>query len=446
MAFGDYNRTWDTIHAGVGAAALPETFRTQQVIAAQPAAFADQRQKNFGNYVQGMGSYNQALAGIGNAFANNYGSYAAGLGNLAQARANALNNQNAQDGYNSMAAAAQQGAIGNIGAAALGAVGSAAGNAMQAWAQNQMAYNKAMSDLGAANQTGLSQLGQSRNNALGGLGTAYSKAGLGFGIASVLPGMFGGGGVGGGSFQATSPGGEIASGTYSGEAAAQRPGGDTSALRGMMDRTFAGLDATRADLNSTDMADRLDRNYGFGVNTLTGQHMSSRDMPSQMMGQALSGLYGLNAMNLGASQTGMDEYYRNRTDEPSDTPPLEVTDLLSGLTYGYSDSAGRIGGVQEQAGAGWRDAQRAFGDTNSAISDLYDGSIGGLSLWDRDSGLMDQLQRSRAALHERLTNMSLAGYSSDPNAEATLRMVEERIRQLQRDPMSSAGAFGRRAG
>jgi hypothetical protein len=430
-AFGNFDKTWGSVNAGVGAAALPEVYKTQQVLAAQPAAFADQRQKNYGNFVQGQNGYMQALAGLGNSYASNYGAYAAGLGNVAQAQANALNNQNAQNGYNSMAAAAQQGAIGNIGSAALGAAGSATSSAMQAWAQNQAAYNKAMSDLGAANQTGLSQLGQSRNNAIGSLGNSYAKAGLGFGIASSLPGLFGGGGGGsGGGFQATGPEGSLASGTYGSDApAAPQTNG---ALSGMLDRTMAGLDSVRGDLNSTDIADRLDRNYAGGVNTLTGQHMSSRGMPSQMMGQALSGLYGMNALNLDASERGMQDYYANQT-RPRDPQNINVTDVLSGLTYGYGDSANRLGGVQGQMGSGWNDAKSAYGDSNRFIDNTYKTTIGNLPQWKTPtqnmlearksqltSGLMDSMMEDR--MPNALSDFHKSYYGFDTRAQQVAKM------------------------
>jgi len=439
-AIDDWNKSWDKINAGVGAAVLPEVYKTKQAMIAQPAAFADQRQKNYGNFVASQNAYQQALAGLGGSYANNYGAYASGLGNVAQAQANALNNQNAQNGYNSMAAAAQQGAIGNIGSAALGAAGSASNAAMQAWAANQGAYNKAMSDLGAANQTGLSQLGQSRNNAIGSLGNSYAKAGLGFGIASSLPGLFGGMG-GGGGFQANGPDGSIASGTYDSGSAGQSAPQGNGALSGMLDRTMAGLDSVRGDLNSTDIADRLDRNYAGGVGMLTDQHMSSRNMPSQMMGQALSGLYGLNALNLDASQRGMQDYYGSLT-KPKDPHQINVTDVLSGLTYGYGDSAGRIGGVQNQMGSGWNDNKAAYSDSSNAIDSIFNNTIGKSSMWGGQSEVVDDLERMRSALYQRMADYSAAGYSGDPNAARTLQMVEQRLAQLRHNQDAPNTAFG----
>jgi hypothetical protein len=381
MPAGDFNTTWNNVNPGVAAAVMPDVYKTQQAIAMQPAAFARERQQNYGNFVQSQNAYQQALAGLGNSYANNYGAYASGLGNVAQAQANAMNNQNAQNGFYGMGEAARQGALGNMGSAALGAFGGASNAAQQAWAQNQMAYNKAMSDFGSANQTGLSQLGQSRNNAIGSLGNSYAKAGLGFGIASSLPGLFGGGGMGGGGgFQANGPDGQIASGSYDSGSSGAAPQSN-GALSGMLDRTMAGLDAVRGDLNSTDIADRMDRNYVGGVNTLTGQHMSSRYMPSQMLNQTLAGLYGLNAMNLDASDRGMRDYYAAPVPTTYKPTPIDVRGVLSGLTYGYSDSADRLGGVQGQMGSAWNDNKSAYGDSTKAIDGMFDRTIGNDAMW-----------------------------------------------------------------
>jgi hypothetical protein len=174
----------------------------------------------------------------------------------------------------------------------------------------------------------------------------------------------------------------------------------------MLDRTMAGLDAVRGDLNSTDIADRLDRNYAGGVNMLTGQHMSSREMPSQMLNQTLAGLYGLNAMNLDASDRGMRDYYAAPVPTSYKPTPIDVRGVLSGLTYGYSDSADRLGGVQGQMGSGWNDNKAAYSDSNKAIDGMFDRTIGNDSMWqtptqqmlskrksDLTSQLMDQMMQ-----------------------------------------------------
>jgi hypothetical protein len=204
---------------------------------------------------------------------------------------------------------------------------------------------------------------------------------------------------------------------------------------------MAGLDSVRGDLNSTDIADRLDRNYAGGVGMLTDQHMSSRNMPSQMMGQALSGLYGLNALNLDASQRGMQDYYGSLT-KPKDPQQINVTDVLSGLTYGYGDSAGRIGGVQNQMGSGWNDNKAAYSDSSNAIDSIFNNTIGKSSMWGGQSAVVDDLERMRSALYQRMADYSAAGYSGDPNAARTLQMVEQRLAQLRHNQDAPNTAFG----
>lgn len=392
----------------------------------QPAAFADTLGKNYGNYAQASQGYFQGLAGLGSSQANNYAAYAGGLGNLAQAQANANNNnQLLNTGYNSMAEAARQGALANLGSAALGAYGSASGSALGAWAQNQSAYNKMLSDLGSANQAGLSQLGQSRNAALGGLGAAYSRSGVGMAVADALGGMdFGGGG--GSGFQATGTDGEIASGSYGGSGGGR--GSRSSALSGISDRMFGGLDATRGDLNSTDIQDRMDANYANTLGMANYQHMTSRDMPSQMLGQTLSGLMSLNKFNAGESSRGMDQYYANVT--PISTRPgneIAVNDVLSGLTYGYRDSSDRLGGIQSQMGSGWNDTTRGLNAANDSVADMWDSSIGNMML-----SPAEELRRQREA------DLLRRQYTSE-DARALADLYRGRENLLRPDVAKGAG-------
>jgi hypothetical protein len=405
----------------------------------QPAAFGALNSANYGNYAKAFGDYSQGLAGLGNATANNYGFYAGGLGNLAQAQANAQNNnQLLNTGYNSMAEAARQGALSNLGSAALGAYGSASGSAMGAWAQNQMAYNKMLSDLGAANQTGLSQLGQSRNNALGNLGGSYAKAGIGMAVANALPSMdFGG--LGGG-FQATGPDGEIASGSFS---SPQRSRPAAPQFDGA--QMFAGLDATRGDLNSTDIADRLDRNYANTLGMANAQHMSSREMPSQMLGQTLSGLMAMNKYNVDASSQGMDQYYGNVTTIDPRRPPREIAvrDILSGLTGGYSDSANRLTGLADQMGSGWGDVGGELNRSNSALAGLWNSTLGKNDIFQTPT---EKLQAQRAAdLYQRGADYRDGMARNQQRNVARDRDLEERLNaQLaQLDPNARESGWRR---
>ena len=429
LPFGmDWDSGW-TVNPGTKNTAVGQIAST---LIGQPAAFADTLGKNYGNYANASQGYFQGLAGLGGAQANTYAAYAGGLGNLATAQANANNNnQLLNTGYNSMAEAARQGALANLGSAALGAFGSASGSALGAWAQNQSAYNKMLSDLGAANQAGLSQLGQSRNAALGGLGAAYAKAGAGLAAADAIGSMdFGGGG--GGGFQATGTDGEIASGSYGGSRGGRAS--RSSALSGIGDQMFGGLDATRGDLNSTDIQDRMDANYGNTLGMANYQHMTSRGMPSQMLGQTLDGLTSLNRMNVDASSRGMDQYYDNVT--PIRTRPgneIAVNDVLSGLTYGYRDSSDRLGGLQSQMGSGWGDATRGFNEANSQVAGLFDRSLGDL-----------MLTPAEEARQQREAELLRRAYEYEDSAAERARLAQqaERDRQLMASGYTWHGATG----
>lgn len=437
MATAPFGMNWDSrfaVNPGTKNTAIGQIASTGL---AQPAAFANVLGQNLASQSNAFAGGMQGLAGLGNSYANTYAAYAGGLGNLAQAQANASNNsQILNTGHNAMAEAARQGALSNLGSAALGAYGSASGAAQGAWAQNQTAYNKMLSDLGAANQTGLSQLGQSRNTALGMLGDAYSRGGIGMAIADTLGGMDFGGGDSGGGFSASGPEGEIASGGYSqpSRQSARRP----SALAGMADRMFGGLDATRGDLNSTDIQDRMDANYAGTLGMGTAQHLSSRDMPSHMLGQTLSGLIGLNRYNVDASSRGMDQYYQNVTPiDPRKPGEIAVNDVLSGLTYGYGDAANRLSGVQGQMGSAWNDQTNAFRDSNDRVRDLYDTSVGELFGADDIESLrrereMELMRRQYGAEDSAAQRDRMRQYVSEQQAMEARRVEAEASQRKKR--------------
>ena len=310
---------------------------------------------------QGLGYLGQGLTGLGNAQAGAYGAYSQGLGGVAnsigQERSNFYNS-------NSVAEAARQAALGNIGTASLSAYGGAANNAMSAWAQNQLAYNQALAQLGTANQTGLSQLGQSRNTALGNLGGAYADLGGKLGAASVLGNLnFNmSDGTGGSGFQATGPDGEIASGSYGGgggggfNASGSRVS-DTSQLRDISAPAYGGLSGLQSNLMASDISDSMNRNYTDGMDRLDTQHYSSRGMPSQMLGQTLSGLLSLGRDAYGQVRGGMDQFYATQNDPRNRG---DYSGILGALGSGYQNVRGDLNDSRRTLSAG-------FNDTNSRL-------------------------------------------------------------------------------
>lgn len=264
---------------------------------------------------QKMAAAYNAPAGFANAYANTYGAQAGALGNLATAVANERSNMY---GANAMAEAARMGALGNIGSAGLGAYGSAANASMDAWARNQQAYNQSLASMQMANQNTLGALGTGQYQALGRLGGAYGVMGLA-------------GGGEGGTFSADGRGGPIAEGSFSG--AGGGGGGGT-----------AGMDSIASYLMSPGMAGLAQTANTDAMNRLDGQHMSSRDMPSQMLGQSLSGLMTLTDMNSRNIGAGMDQFYGNQ--QQAGNQAMSALDRVRGqVSSGASNASKQIGSM-----------------------------------------------------------------------------------------------------
>jgi hypothetical protein len=279
----------------------------------------------------GVASGNQALgqmqstlyqqpANFANAFSNNYAAQAGAFGNMANAAANERSNLY---GANAMAEAARMGALGNIGSAGLGAYGSASNAAMNAWAQNQMAYNQSLASMQMANQNTLGTLGASRNQALGGLGGAIAATG-----------MMGGGQMGG-QFSAGGVGGPVADGSFSGGGG--EGGGGAAAL--------AGLGGLQNNLMSPDILNAAMQGNDAGMNRLDQQHYSSRDMPSNMLGQSLSGLMTLTDMNSRNIGSGMDQFYAAQ----SQGGGSRLDGMLSSLNSGFGAANQNIQGMWDNS-------------------------------------------------------------------------------------------------
>lgn len=338
--------------------------KNPQVLAtlyAQPANFAGALAGNYGNYSQGLGS-------LGQSYANAYGAYNAGLASMMNARAN---ESSARYGANAMAEAARQASLGTLGASALGAYGGAANSALGAWASNQAAYNNALSQMHQADQMSASQLGQSANAA----NASVARARIG---ANALAGLNLGGGGGGGGFAATGPGGGIASGSYSAPAAG---GGGSFSGGGFGGGRFGG-GGSDGGSEGRGALSGLRSNAAQAAQRLDSQHMSSRTMPSDLLGQTLTGLQGLMggaAKHIGA---GMDQYYENA--RFNEAPYQQMADQMS---RGYDTAGGQLGGVQRDLGGGFQAA-------NTGIRGLWDSTLGNLPMFQSPA---QRLQNARDA-------------------------------------------------
>ncbi|NBW15498.1 MAG: hypothetical protein EBR82_46680 [Caulobacteraceae bacterium] len=394
---------------------------------------------------QTFGYLGQGLGQLGNSYAGAYGGYAGGLGEVAKAMAQ---EQAGRYTSNAGAEAARQAALGNIGTAALGSYGQAANGAFGAWAANQQAYNQALQGLGTANQTGLAQLGSSRNAALGNLGSSYADLGGRLGAASALGNLnlgFDFGGVGGGDgFSATGPDGEIASGSYGGGSVGGGSGyatrtSDPSQLASMGEPAYAGLTGLQSNLMAGDISGSMNRNYSNAMQQLDAQHYSSRGMPSQMLGQTLSGLLTLGQDAYGNVNRGMREYYGAQADPRQRT---DYSGILRQLGSGYRDAARNITGARGDLNAGYGTAMSqlpkyaeemktgygtansnigsvtgalnsGFGSASGALTNLFDTSLGKLDLFKTPLDLAKEqraldLYTQRAAANDRIAKMKSA--------------------------------------
>lgn len=326
----------------------------------QPAAFAGVLGNNYGAYAGG-------LASTGKSFADAFGAYGAGMGSIAQARAN---ENSARFGANAMAEAARQGTLSNLGAASLGAYGSAANSALNAWAANQQAYNRSAADMHTANAQGMSNYGVSRNNALGTMAGAYGDVGKAQVASNALANLnfsMSDGGGGGSGFSATGPGGPIASGSFGGS------GGGGMNFSGSSSRSssgaggaaaLSGLGGLRRAAMDSDIPNRLDRLGADGRRQLDDQHYSSREMPSQMLGQTLSGLMTLGSPAYSQSSAGMDQFYANT--RPNEAP---YDSMLRSLAGGFNQTGSQLGGVQRDLGSG-------FTTANQGVRGMWDDTLG----------------------------------------------------------------------
>jgi|688.fasta_scaffold31901_5 hypothetical protein len=351
-------------------------------------------------------AYGQIYSNSGQGLASAYGSLAGGLGNIGTAMANERSNFY---GANAMAEAARQGALGNIATAGLSAYGGAANSAMGAWAQNQAAYNDAMSKLGVANQQGLAGYGASRNNALGQLGSAYSGLGGKLAAAGALQGLnfnFGGsdGGGGNNTFSASGPDGQIASGGYGGGGGGSWGGGaqfGNNDFSRYADPAYAGLGSLQGNLMAGDITGGMNNNLQDGYNRLDLQHYTSRNMPSQMLGQTLSGLMQLSDRGYGESRGGMNQYYDTQNNPAN---RADYSGLPGSLASGFNNVSSQLSNLYSTAMQGG----------GGALRDLFDSSLGKTGVFKSQFERGEDRRKDEAA--ERLKNFART-YGGVPKRE-----------------------------
>jgi hypothetical protein len=371
-----------------------------------------------GQAIGGMtGQQSQALSGLGNAFAQNYGAYGNTLGNIASSAAN-----DSTGYYNALSAAAgtNQAALGNMWTQALASAGGM-GNALAAsMGQGQTGYQQALAGMQGANQNAVSQYGQQRLNALARLGAADAVGNMQF--------DFGGGG-GGNTFNATSPGGQVASGSYSmgGEGGGGGIGGGGADLSGYRNDIMDGGVLSQLASADTDARDRMDRQ----------QDMYRKDY-SNLFGQGLLGMMAMGREGSGSLRQGMTDFYGN----VSQNRP-NFGQYLDRATQGYRDSSSDIRGVGDRM-------SRDYGSGLGALAGLA-GQIGSgmreanATGWDGVSQLLRRMAPTpvEAAQQNRQLQALRGGWASSdmagsPYAAAyyrrlpAVRAAENRIPMMRR--------------
>jgi hypothetical protein len=376
----------------------------QAALLQQPGQFANAFANAFGGYGQGMGQvgmgmgnaiggHSQAMAGHSGAIANNYNAFAGGNAAIASALANERSNAY---GAMSQAEAARQLAAGNIANQALASYGGMGNAAMAAWAQNQSSYNQALQNMFTGNQLATSQLGQSRNQALSGLGDATSSLGRGLAAAGVIGNVdFGMGGMGGGGmgFEATGPGGQVASGSFGGGmggmggmsgGGSRGPGPE---FAGTADRSFGMLDSLRGNVMDNTFLDNLENARRDGFDRLDQQHYTSRAMPFDFMQSAFGNIQDLARPGYDATRQGMDQMYGNINANRAD-----FSDFTRALQGGFDtssqalrDNAGRISD-DYRFGMGKMDGilnglNSGLSSTQGAIQDLFTNTLGNMDVF-----------------------------------------------------------------
>jgi hypothetical protein len=321
-------------------------------LAQAPGQFAGVKGGMYDSFNKGYGSYNQALGSLGNSYAQNYAALASGTAGVANALGNTWNNAQANNQAASAAEAARQAAVSNLGTAAMTNYGNVAGQGLQAWAQNQQGYQRSLADMTTGNQAAVSQLGVGRFNALSGLGKSGAAMSVGRDVAAALPGLTGSAGTPG-SF----------------------PGG----------ADYGMLNGLRADINNNSELSSLNDNFRGSVGRLEADQAIARNTPRTMVNDAREALMDFNKLNLGASASGMDQFYDfSRESMRNNYRPgqaIPTGSLLDALAAGYSDSAARIGGVQGDLNSGWGDAMAQSGAATRDVNNMFDSTVGNMGMF-----------------------------------------------------------------
>ena len=355
----------------------------------------------------------QSRAGIAQAYAQAAAQNQIANANIAGSAANERGNLANAD---ATSAAANSVARGNMASAALGAFGGMGNSALTAASQNNGSYQQALAILAAANQGGLannavgqanayanqgssnqaalSGLGQSQNAALGNMSAAYGglgQAGISAGsknaIAQQLLGSFGGGnsfGSGGGSFDASGPGGQIASGSYTGSgggggsmfgrtsgqgydgSGANQAYGGLAGLRGEITNpsVLQGLQYSNADamdrIGNASGAGALQAGYNSAAGDMRSAFLSGQSQPQTMLNSAYPQLQSLFTQ-------GLDSLGPNTNFSAGGT---DFSPYMKALSEGFATGNTNIGNESSAMTSAYNQAMAANAALRASNSDM----------------------------------------------------------------------------
>ena len=158
----------------------------------------------------------------------------------------------------------------------------------------------------------------------------------------------------------------MASGTYGGSG-----GGGGGSFTPNADSAYAGLNSLREAAMAGDITGSMNANLQDGYDRLDAQHMSSRNMPSQMLGQTLSGLMALGNKGYGEIRSGMNQFYGTQNDPRNRG---DYTGMLASLTGGYRDALGGIAPLAGRMSDAFEKSNTGIGGVSGQLKDLMSGS------------------------------------------------------------------------
>jgi hypothetical protein len=126
----------------------------------------------------------------------------------------------------------------------------------------------------------------------------------------------------------------------------------SNAIRNTEYDTFSGLGGIRDSLVNSPVLGSLNNNYSTALGTLTNAYNSSRNDPRLLLQDTLSGLGSLNALNLGASAQGMNQFYGNMRN--ADTVPFDQ--YRNAIQGGFNSVGRELTNTQGQMNQLWKES------------------------------------------------------------------------------------------